>query len=490
MVLKDQVHHLPRVIGVPLNEAAHRPVRTFVRSCGKDCRIPGGIGASHFTSPFTEHHQRETIMLFFEILAVFILILMNGLLAMSELAIVSSRKSRLEQMANQGRHGARTALRLVEDPGRFLSTVQIGITLVGIVAGAFSGATLGQRLGNWLNSVLWISPYGNTVGIGLTVVGITYFSLILGELVPKRIALTQPERISSSIARPMRGLSLIAAPAVWLLHTSTERILQLFGLAGVRKTSVTEEEVKSLIAEGTRAGVFVPQEREMIEGVLRLADRSVRVIMTPRPKIVWVDVKADRNQIVDITRSHRFSRLLVCDETVDRPIGFIHTKHILPEALNAKDITLSELATAILYVPEGTTVLHLLNRFKKRKVHIAVVVDEYGTTEGLVTLTDVIEAITGDLPERGENSGHQLVQRGDGSWLADGTIPTDEVEALTGIDMEKEVKMLAGFVLDHLGRIPEAGASFVHQNARFEVVDMDGNRIDKILIETMPESEG
>ena len=428
-------------------------------------------------------------MLYLEIAIVFLLTLMNGLLAMSELAVVSSRKSRLEHLANKGSHGARAALRLIDEPGRFLSTVQIGITLVGIIAGAFSGATLGQRLGGWLNTFPAISPYGTTAGIGVTVLVITYLSLILGEIVPKRIALAQPERIASLIAGPMRGLSLVAAPAVWLLHVSTERVLRVLGLSGVRETTVTEDEVKSLIAEGTQAGVFVPQEQEMIEGVLRLADRPVRVIMTPRSKIVWVDAKSDRKTILEMVESHRFSRLLVCDGTVDYPVGFVHTKNLLPEALRCVDGTLATLMKPLLCVPDSTPVLRLLNQFKKEKVHIAVVVDEYGTTEGLVTLTDVIEAIAGDLPERGEDSGPRIVQRDDGSWLVDGTLPTDEVETITGIPMGKDVKMVAGFMLDHLGRIPEAGVSFMHENARFEVVDMDGNRIDKVLIEVGPKSD-
>jgi putative hemolysin len=374
-------------------------------------------------------------------------------------------------------------LRLIDEPSRFLSTVQIGITSVGIIAGAFSGATLGQRLGAWLNTFTSISPYGNSVGIGITVVGITYLSLIIGELVPKRIALAQPERIASLVAGPMRGLSWAAAPAVWVLHTSTESVLGFLGLTDTPETTVTEEEIKSLIAEGTQAGIFVPQEQAMIEGVLRLADRSVRVIMTPRAKIVWLDVKSDRNAIVAMVQTHRFSRLLVCDRSVDHPVGFIHTKHLLPEALRCEDIPLSDLVMPLSYVPDRTTVLKLLNRFKKERVHLAVVVDEYGATEGLVTLTDVIEAIAGDLPERGEDHGPQIVRRDDGSWLADGTIPTDEVEATTGIDMGKDVGMLAGFVLQHLGKIPKAGESFIYGNARFEVVDMDGNRIDKVLIE-------
>ena len=428
-------------------------------------------------------------MLYLEIFAVFFLALINGALAMSELAVVTSRRSRLEHLANRGRRGARAALRLIDDPGRFLSTVQIGITLVGVVAGAFGGATLGRRLGAWLDAFPSVSPYGNSAGIGLTVVGITYLSLIVGELVPKRIALAHPERIASLAAGPMRALSLFAAPAVWALHVSTEKVLRLLGLTGARESTVTEDEVKSLIAEGTQAGVFVPQEKEMIEGVLRLADRSVRIVMTPRAKIVWVDVKADRDAIIEMVESHRFSRVLVCDGTVDRPVGFVHTKHLLPEALACKDIALASLATPLLFVPDRTTLLKLLNRFKKEKVHLAVVIDEYGSTEGLATLTDVIEAIAGDLPERGEERGPEIVRRDDGSWLADGTVPTDEVETVTGIPMGEDVEMLAGFVLGRLGRIPKAGDSFVYENARFEIVDMDGNRIDKLLIETGSESD-
>lgn len=421
-------------------------------------------------------------MLYLELLAVILLTLLNGLLAMSEMAVVSSRKSRLESLANQGSRGARKALRLIDEPSRFLSTVQIGITLVGVIAGAFSGATLGQRLGGWLNGFAAIAPYGQAIGIGLTLMGITYLSLIVGELVPKRIALTRPERIASLAAGPMSWLSLIAAPAVWLLHVSTEGVISFLGLSGSRETTVTEDEVKSLIAQGTQAGIFAPQEQEMIEGVLRLADRSVRLIMTPRSRIIWIDLKSDRNAILDMAKSNRFSRLLVCDGTIDRPVGVVHTKSLLPEALSCADVPLSSLLTPVLFVPERTTVLNLLNRFKKDKIHVAIAVDEYGSTEGLATLADVLEAIAGDLPESGEEAEPGIAQRDDGSWLVDGTFPTDEVEAVTGIDMGSEVQMTAGFVLEHLGRIPKAGESFRHANAVFEVLDMDGNRIDKVLV--------
>lgn len=426
--------------------------------------------------------RKEHTMLV-ETIALFLLILVNGALAMSELALVSSRRSRLEHQATQGSRGSQAALRLIDDPGRFLATVQIGITLVGIVAGAFGGATLGRRIGDWLNEIPWISPHGQLVGMTVTVAAITYLSLILGELVPKRVALAQPERTASLVARPIEVLSKIAIPAVWVLHASTESVLKALRLSGVRETTITEDEVKSLIAEGTQAGVFVPQEQEMIEGVLRLADRSVRVIMTPRANVVWVDVSSDRDAILGMVEAHRFSRLLVCDGTLDRPIGFVHTKDLLPGALRKGDVTaLRSLTGPLLCVTDRTPVLRLLSRFKKEGIHNAVVVDEYGMTEGVVTLTDVIEAIAGDLPERGEANEAQMVRRDDGSWLADGMTPTDEVESATGIDMGDEVETLAGFVLEHLERIPETGAHFECGGARFEVVDMDGNRIDKVLI--------
>ncbi|MFA5399808.1 MAG: hemolysin family protein [Dehalococcoidia bacterium] len=424
-------------------------------------------------------------MVYFEIIIIIFLTMLNGLLAMSELAIVSSRKSRLEQMMKNGDKGARSALRLLENPSRFLSTVQIGITLIGLIAGAFSGATIGHRLGLWLDSFPVISPYGDILGIGVTVIAITYLSVIIGELVPKRIAFAQPERIAASIARPMQVLSLIFTPAVWLLHVSTEGVLRVFHMSANRETSITEDEVKSLITEGTRAGVFAPQEKEMIDGVLRLADRPVRAIMTPHSKIIWLDLQSDRDTILKILETNRFSRVLVCDGTLDKPIGVVNAKDLLPKAMTCADINLADLITPLLYVPENTSILILLNQFKKEKVHVAAVIDEYGMTKGLVTLTDVIEAVAGDLPELGEDMTPEITQRDDGSWLIDGMLPTDELESITGISVGKSMKILAGFVMEQLGHIPAAGESFIYGSYRFEVVDMDGNRIDKVLIQNI-----
>jgi putative hemolysin len=425
-------------------------------------------------------------MLYFEMLFVIVLVLINGTLAMSEMAVVSSRKARLNQMAGLGNRGARVALRLIEDPSRFLSTVQIGITLVGILAGAFSGATLADQLGDWFDTIPLIAPNGDTIGIAIVVAAITYLSLVVGELVPKRIALTNPERVASTVAGPMHVLSRVAAPAVWLLRVSTESALRVLGLSGVRETTVTQEEVKSLIAEGAQSGVFEPQERDMIEGVLRMGDRRVRVIMTPRTAIVWIDVNSDRAAILKVVDDNRFSCLLVCDGSVDKAVGIVHAKNLLPAALSGGAVELRTLMTPALIIPESTPVLKILEQFKRDRVHMAVVVDEYGTTEGLVTLTDVLESIAGDLPERGEETGPLIVQREDGSWLVDGMLPLDEFEDRTGmrgLQGEGTFHTVAGFILQHLGHLPKTGESFMYRDARFEVVDLDERRIDKVLVQ-------
>ena len=430
-------------------------------------------------------------MLYLEIFFVLLLILMNGLLAMSELALVSSRKSRLERMAGLGNSGARTALLLIDDPTRFLSTVQIGITLVGILAGAVSGATIADQFGDWLETFPAVAPHGDTIAIGLTVVVITYLSLIVGELVPKRIALANPERVASLVAKRMKLLSRLAAPAVWLLKVSTDVILRFMKLSATRKESVTEDEVKSLIAEGTLAGIFAPQEREMIDGVLRLADRPVRVIMTPRSEVVWVDSQADHETLKRVAETSRFSRLLVCDGSIEHAVGVAHTKDLLPLALKNEPIALQSLMVPALLVPDSISVLKLIERFRLEGVHMAVVVDEYGVTEGVATLTDLLESIAGELPEGGEAAKPLIVQRDDGSWLVDGMLPIDEFEdhvGLRGLQEQSGFHTVAGFVLQQFGHLPTVGERFLYRNVQFEVVDMDGRRIEKILVQPAADS--
>lgn len=428
-------------------------------------------------------------MLIVEILIVILLIVLNGVLAGSEMSVVSSRKARLETMAAEGSAGAKAALKLVRDPGTFLSTVQIGITLVGIIAGAYSGATLAGPLGAWLNTFEWIAPRGDAIAIGIVVVAITYLSLIVGELVPKRIALNNPERVSSAIARPMRLVSIVAAPAVWLLRHSSDLVLRVLGLTAPRDETVTEEEVKSLIAEGTRAGVFEPAEREMIEGVMRLADRSVRAIITPRSEIAWIALDAAPDDVVARLRSEHYTQLLVCEGTIDNPVGLVDASDVISAMLDRRDTRLADIIRKVPIVPEQTRVLGLLELFRKEREHFAVVVDEYGSTQGVVTSTDILESIAGDLPEKGEEDDPMIVARADGSWLVDGLLPIDEFQDLVGRRDLREsgsFETVAGYVIERLGALPQAGDRVVDGDLTVEVVDMDGRRIDKVLVTAGP----
>jgi putative hemolysin len=418
-----------------------------------------------------------------EALIVLLLILVNGVLAMSELAIVSSRKSRLEALALEGSSGARVALGLLEDPSRFLSTVQIGITLVGILAGAYGGATLAEELGPVLDRLAFIAPNGEAVAFVIVVVVITYLSLVVGELVPKRIALANPERTAVLVARPMRILSRVAAPAVWVLKHSTDAVLRLLGLGHGRDSTITEEEVKALIAEGTQAGVFAPEEREMIDGVLRLADRTVRAVMTPRLDVVWIDRASGRDALVGLVEAHRHRRILVCDGTIDNAVGFIDMADVLAAVLRGAAIDIGTLMRRPLVVSEGIGVLRLIDMFRREGIHFAMVVDEYGTTEGIVTPVDILAGIAGALPEREEEP--LVVERADGTLLVDGLMPIDAFEAAVGVRGlagDGGFDTVAGLVLRELGRIPAAGDRVAVSGLTLEVVDMDGRRIDKVIV--------
>ncbi|KAA0679206.1 hemolysin family protein [Roseomonas genomospecies 6] len=431
-----------------------------------------------------------------EVLVIILLILLNAFFAMSEMALVSSRRARLQQMAEETRSkGARAALQLSEDPGNFLSTVQVGITLIGIIAGAYGGATLADRLGTVLNEdVSWIAPYGQQVAFALVVAAITYLSLIIGELVPKRMALVNAERIAAGVAGPMSVLSRIAMPLVWLLGVSTEGVMKLLRLPTMREQTVTEEEVKSLIKEGTQSGVFEPAERQMIEGVFRLSDRTARSIMTPRPDLVWIDLDDPQEAIAREIQASGYSRFLVCRGDVDEVQGIVSSKALLDQALQGRAFDLRDAMVKPLVVHDGTPVLRLLELFKQASVHMAVVVDEYGSVEGIATVTDIMEAIAGEMPEPGQGGDGSAVQREDGSWLVDGMTPVEEVEALIGVKGlkgEGDYHTIAGFVLDKLGHVPVAAEHFHWNGIRFEVVDMDGRRIDKVLIQENSEvSEG
>lgn len=424
-----------------------------------------------------------------ELLVIALLIVLNGFFAMSELAVMSSRRARLEHMAEERVRGARAALGLLEEPTRFLSTVQVGITLVGVFAGAFSGATLAGPLSRTFEGALGSSAY--PVALAIVVVGITYLSLVIGELVPKRIAFNNPERIASLVAPFMTRLSIAGAPVVWLLGISTEGLVKLLRIPEKRESSVTEDEVRRMIAEGARTGVFHAAERDMIDGVLRLADRSVKSVMTPRVEVDWVDLDDPPQVIRDEIAESGHSRYPAGRKGLDEIAGIVHTKHLLDQLARTGRFEVAQSLRQPLVVHEATPVLRMLEMFRENPIHMAVVVDEYGVLEGIVTPTDILTAIAGELPEDVTDLQEEsAVQRDDGSWLMDGMIGIHEAERLLERkDMrgDGDFETLAGFVLAHLGHIPQTGEHFSWDGLRFEIVDMDGRRIDRVLVAALAE---
>ncbi|MBM3543197.1 MAG: HlyC/CorC family transporter [Alphaproteobacteria bacterium] len=429
--------------------------------------------------------------MFWELLVLALLILINGFFAMAELALVSSRRIRVQEMAKSGKRGAKAALSLINDPVGFLSTVQVGITLVGIIAGAYSGATFAEPLAEYLQGFTPITTYAQEIAFAVVVVTVTYFSLVVGELVPKRIALNHAETIACAVAPLMKFLAAIGAPFVWFLRISTHGVLALLRLRPAAESAVTEEEVKALIAEGASSGVFQPAERELIEGVLRMGDRAVRSIMIPRTAVVWLDVDDTVEEIFATIGDSGHSRYPVARGDIEDVIGVAHTKDLLEQQRKTGTINLIVAAREAPYVVDRMPVLRLLERFKTSTVHMAFVVDEHGSFEGIVTPTDILTAIAGDLPQGEEEEEPEAVQRDDGSWLLDGLMSVDDVEKalnLEGMAEEGDFNTVAGFVLHQLGHLPTAGEHFDWKGWRFEVVDLDGRRIDKIMV-TAPKPE-
>jgi putative hemolysin len=419
-----------------------------------------------------------------EVCVVLALVVLNGYFAMSELAIVSARPARLEAQVKRGGRGARLALALHRDPGRMLSTVQIGITLVGIVAGAFGGAALAEPLDDALAAVPGLAPFSAEIAYTLVVVAITYLSLIIGELVPKQLALRAPERIAAMVAPVVDLLSRISTPAVWLLESSSRLMLRLLGSEAQSRASVTEEEVRTLIAEGTRTGVFHKAEQEMIGRVLRLADRPVRAIMTPRVELVWLDLEDEPAKVASVIQESGHSRFIVGKGSLDDVLGVVHVRSLLNDCLAGRPLDLRAAVRPALVLHDSMPVLRALEAIRQARVSMALVVDEYGEVEGVITLEDVLEAVVGDLPERRLGEEPAIVEREDGSLLMDGLLPIDEVKIALGFESlpdETIYHTLAGFVLAQLGRVPTEGQAVVYGDWRFEVVDMDGRRIDKVL---------
>lgn len=422
-------------------------------------------------------------MLTIEISVVVLLICVNGLLAMSELAVVSSRPSRLQAMADRGVAGAATALVLAGNPGRFLSTVQIGITLVGVLSGAFSGATLGLRLTGWLVETGVPQAAANTLGVASVVAVITYGSLIIGELVPKQIALRNPEGVACRVAPSMRILSIVAAPLVWLLDISGKAVLKLLGQTGDSSSKVTDEEIASLIAEAESHGVVESDERKMIAGVMRLADRSVRAIMTPRTDVDWLDVNEIRANIRKRLLETPHSLLPAGNGSVDQMVGVIRTRSALAGLLSRQAFDINAYVHPAPIVHDNADALDVLTTLKEAEIPMALVHDEYGDFEGVVTPADILETIVGVFKSDADEDEPASVQREDGSWLLAGYLPSDEMADILGVTLPetRDFETLAGFILSHMHHLPEVGEYIDALGWRFEVVDLDGRRIDKVL---------
>jgi putative hemolysin len=408
---------------------------------------------------------------------------LNGFFALAEMAVVSSRRIRLQQMAEAGDKGAARAFSLAENPGTFLSSVQVGITLIGTLSGAFGGATLGLRLGAFLDQFEWIAPYGERIGFAVVVVFVTALSVIIGELTPKRIALSNPEPIACRVAGPLQVVAAIGRPFVWFFERSTAVILATLGIRD-RSQNVTEEEVKFAIAEGTEAGVIDAVEEEMIHGVLGLADRSVASIMTPRPDIYWIDLDDETDSIARDIAECPYSRIVVArDGDMSHPLGVVQKKDLVEDLIAGRGVRMEAHLLETTHVPETMPALRVLQIFRSTPLHVAFVVDEYGDFLGLVTATDVMSAVAGDLPEEHRPATQEMLKREDGSWLVDGRASIDDVKETLGLRLETngDYHTAAGLVLEHMARIPEEGEHFELDGWRIEIVDMDSNRIDKLL---------
>lgn len=410
-----------------------------------------------------------------EILIILMLIVLNGVFAMAEIAIVSARKPRLEAMAEDGNHRAQAALHLTRSPNRFLSTVQIGITLIGILAGAFGGATVANDLARVIGN--------KPLAVALVVTVTTYLSLIIGELVPKRIGLQYSERVAMAVAGPMNWLSQAAGPLVSFLSLSTDTVVRLLGIQHAGDPPPTEAEIITLIEQGITHGVFAPDEQDMIEGVMQLDERRIASLMTPRPHVVWLSSDATLDEIRETVSQRAYPYYPVCHEDLDHVKGIVRAKDLLTLALSGKPIDLNTILRPPVYVPETVSASAVLGQFKATGTHMALIVGEYGGIEGIVTITDIMEEIVGEM----DIDAPDMVQREDGSWLVDGILPIHRLEdVFEDIDFEDgKYQTVAGFVLDQLGRVPKVGDRLTWQGLYVEVVDMDGNRIDKLLVKRL-----
>ena len=429
-----------------------------------------------------------------EVLLIIALVLINGLFAMTEIALISSRKARLQTRAEEGDRGARAALNLVETPTRFLSTVQIGITLVGILSGAIGGATLSRQLAGLLGQLPWLAPYSQPIALVVVVAVITYLSLVFGELLPKRLALTDPERIAANSSRFMEFLARLSGPIVQLLSISTDWGLRVLGASPSSVADVTEEEVKVLIDQGTLNGVFEEVEQDMLESVFRMSDRTVETIMTPRTEMTWLDIEDPYEDVLREVIESNFSRFPVAQGSLDNMLGILQARELLAQAVSCQTVDLRSFLRTPIFLPESMPAFTALEQLKHGGMHMALVMDEYGGVLGLVTLFDILESIVGEISAGpGETSEPQVIRRPDGSLLLDGLIKVDVLKDLLDIkelpdENRAGFQTLGGMIMSQFGDIPVSGQFFDWDGLRFEVVDMDKRRVDKVLVQRIKEA--
>ncbi|MFQ3597669.1 MAG: hemolysin family protein [Chloroherpetonaceae bacterium] len=419
----------------------------------------------------------------FEVTLILILILANGVFALAEIAIVSSKKTRLEQLALKGARGAKVALELANSPDKFLSTVQVGITLIGILAGAFGGATLSKPLSDYLSQFHFLDAYSESLSLGIVVSVITFLSLVIGELVPKRIALNNPEAIACVVAPPMLWLARIANPIVAVLSGSTSFVMKLLGIKPNPETPVTEDEVRIMIALGTKSGEFEPVEQDLINRIFKLSDRRISELMTPKNEILWIDLHDSEKTIRELVLSKPHAAFPVGDDSLDNIVGVVRAKDILVSMEKGEPIDIPHLMKKPTFFLESLSAFRVFEKLRKVKPQLAIIINEYGATQGLITLNDILGSITGDID--GETLEPYAIQRADGSWLIEGLMPIRDFKEQFNLaelpDEDSGFETVGGFVMHQLGTIPKEGQAFEWNNARFEVVDMDGRRIDKIL---------
>jgi putative hemolysin len=422
--------------------------------------------------------------LLIETAIILLLILLNGIFAMSEIAIVSLRKARLQQLINDGNNNAEIVQKISDSPGDFLSTVQVGITLVGILAGAFGGATIAESLLPYINSIPYLAPYSEPIAIVTVVLVITYLTIVLGELVPKRIGLNNAERISMAMALPIRFLFIVAMPVVRLLSVSTEAVLKILRVKPSDEPPISEEEIKVMVDEGAKAGVFEEAESDMVESIFRLGDRRVSAMMVPRTDMAALFTDDSVEEIGRKIRESGHSSFPVCEGSLDKVLGVVYTKELLPMLIANKAFDLKASMKEPLFIPEGMLALKALELFKKSGKHMALIIDEYGGVQGLITIYDIMESVIGEVSEI---NSPKAIKRDDGSWLIDGMLPIDEYKNMLNIDSLPEedsgaFQTVGGFIMTYLHRIPSVGNRFKLDNYLYEVVDMDGMRVDKVLV--------